>query len=89
MTQLRVPYRGWEYAGAELLDQLDTWVAEGVAEPSFREAIARVAANPHWLSAAGYRIALLGAGAELSPLAPPSAVIESLSTSHPPPGPDR
>ncbi|WP_063043856.1 hypothetical protein [Nocardia pseudovaccinii] len=72
-AQLRVPYRGRELGGSELLDQLDTWVSRGIAEPSFREAIARVAAHPHWLSVPGRRIALLGAGAELSPLAPLSA----------------
>lgn len=73
VTELRVPYRGRELTDSELLEQLDTWVADGVAEPSFREAIARVVAHPEWLALPGRRVALLGAGAELSPLAPLSA----------------
>ncbi|MBF4997412.1 hypothetical protein IRT45_09595 [Nocardia sp. BSTN01] len=73
VTQLSVPYRGRELSGAQLLEQLDTWVADGVAEPSFRDAIARVVAHPEWLALPGRRVALLGAGAELSPLAPLSA----------------
>lgn len=70
ITELRVPYRGRELRGHELLDQLDSWVSEGLAEPSFRDAIAQVVANSQWLRAPGQRIALIGAGAELSPLAP-------------------
>ncbi|MCQ4121874.1 hypothetical protein [Rhodococcus tibetensis] len=70
VMQLQVPYRGRQLAGSALLDQLDVWVAEGTGEPSFRDAIARVVAHPEWLPAPGRRIVLIGAGAELSPLAP-------------------
>ena len=70
VTQLQVPYRGRDLAGPALLDQLDVWVAEGTAEPSFRDAIARVVAHPEWLPAPRHRIVLIGAGAELSPLHP-------------------
>ncbi|MFE5284899.1 hypothetical protein ACFRAQ_08010 [Nocardia sp. NPDC056611] len=67
-TRLQVPYRGRLLSDGGLLDQLDRWVTKGIAEPSFRDAIARVVANPQWLPAPGRRIVLLGAGAELSPL---------------------
>ncbi|MFE3059133.1 hypothetical protein [Nocardia sp. NPDC059239] len=73
VTQLQIPYRGRRLSGADLLGQLDSWVAEGVAEPSFRAAIGRVVANPQWLPVPGRSIVLLGAGAELSPLATLSA----------------
>jgi hypothetical protein len=48
--------------------QLDRWLADGLFEPSFAAAIARVQAHPEWLDLSDQRIALLGAHAEMSPL---------------------
>lgn len=67
---LAVPYRGEELSGGALSDQLARWTASGAVEPSFAEAIRRVQANPGWLELDGRTITLLGAGAELGPLAP-------------------
>ncbi|MFE6920969.1 hypothetical protein ACFVAV_07975 [Nocardia sp. NPDC057663] len=73
IVELRVPYRGRVLRGSELLDQVDSWVSDGIAEPSFGAAIARVVANPDWLAVRDRQIVLLGAGAELSPLEPLTA----------------
>lgn len=68
--ELAVPYRGRQLTGGSLRDQLGRWVELGVVEPSFAEAIGLVIENPDWLSLAGRTVVLVGAGAELSPLAP-------------------
>ena len=70
VTTLRVPYRGRVLEGEELAAQLDTWVSAGSVEPSFADAVLRVAANPQWLSMPGRKVVLVGAGAEIGPLAP-------------------
>lgn len=67
---LRVPYRGEVLEGQALLERLDGWVSAGTVEPSFAEAIARVVEHPEWLSLPGETVATIGAGGELSPLAP-------------------
>jgi len=67
-TELSVPYRGKRLRGDALLDQLDDWVARGIAEPSFAQAMREVMANPQWLDLRHYQIAVLGAGAEMGPL---------------------
>lgn len=65
---LAVPYRGAELAGDGLLRQLDRWVAAGTVEPSFAEAVRRVAADPERLDLSGRTVVVLGAGAEMGPL---------------------
>ncbi|HTY96431.1 MAG TPA: hypothetical protein VMB91_05280 [Solirubrobacteraceae bacterium] len=70
VRELRVPYRGGELSGRELTEQLDRWVEAGSVEPSFVTAIGRVAENPDWLALPGRSVALVGAGAEIGPLAP-------------------
>ncbi len=67
---LRVPYRGQELEGDELLARLQRWVEAGVVEPSFAAAIGRVVEHPEWLALPGRTIAMIGAGGELSPLEP-------------------
>ena len=69
-SELSVPYRGSPLRGAALLAQLDRWVAGGIVEPSFAAAIRRVVEHPEWLALPGRRVALVGAGAEMSPLEP-------------------
>lgn len=71
--ELVVPYRGRLLRRDDLRRQLDAWVARGIAEASFAEAIGRVIANPDWLSAGGRQIVLLGASAEMGPLQPLTA----------------
>ena len=66
-VDLSVPYRGRRLFGTELRRQVDAWVADGVAEPSFGEALHRVLDNPEWLDLHDVDIALLGAGAEMAP----------------------
>jgi hypothetical protein len=66
--ELAVPYRGERLSGDALLRRLEAWVAAGIIEPSCAAAVQMVAANPGWLSVPGRTVAVLGAGAELSPL---------------------
>ena len=66
--ELSVPYRGEQLRGSALGRRLDTWVADGVIEPSCAEAVRTVAAHPDWLAVPGRTIVVLGAGAEVGPL---------------------
>ena len=66
-TELVVPYRGGQLAGAALLAQLHRWVLGGVVEPSFAVAIERVVAHPEWLSLPGRHVAIIGAQDLLAP----------------------
>lgn len=66
--ELSVPFRGERLRGDGLHRRLDRWVQEGIAEPSFAEAVRLVMANPDWLDLSELRVAVLGAGAEMGPL---------------------
>lgn len=66
--RLSVPYRGEWLRGDALHRQLDRWIAAGTVEPTFADAIRLVMDNPDWLDLSDHRFALLGAGAEMSPL---------------------
>jgi hypothetical protein len=66
--ELAVPYRGEHLRGSALLARLETWVTEGIIEPSCADAVRTVAAHPDWLALPGQTIAVLGAGAEVGPL---------------------
>ncbi len=70
VPELRVPYRGRSLSGGALRDQLARWQADGIVEPSFAEAVGEVVDHPEWLALGGRTVALLGAGAEMSPLGP-------------------
>lgn len=67
-TALTLPYRGTRLAGDDLRRQLDTWVAEGVVEPSLRDAVGAVVEHPEWLRLEGRTVVVLGAAAEMGPL---------------------
>ena len=69
-TELAVPYRGAVLRGDALARQLAAWVTAGTVEPSFAAAIGEVAAHPEWLPLPGRTVAVLGAGAEMGPVAP-------------------
>jgi hypothetical protein len=65
---LAIPLHGQLLRGDALRRQLDRWRDEGLFEPSFVAAIARVQTHPEWLDLSDQHIALLGAHAEMSPL---------------------
>jgi len=67
---LSLPYHGGGLRGGALLRRLETWVDDGVIEPSCAAAVRTVAAHPEWLRLPGRTVAVLGAGAEVGPLAP-------------------
>lgn len=67
VTELVVPFEGRRLSGDELLRQLDTWVADGITEPGFAEAVGMVARNPDWLDTSDVTVAVLGVGAEMGP----------------------
>ena len=66
--ELSIPYRGRTLRGDEIRRQLDTWVEGSVIEPSCREAIEKVLANPDWLDLTDQRFVLLGAASEMGAL---------------------
>lgn len=66
-TDLTLPYGGKRLFGDDLRRQVDRWVASGVAEPGFAEAMHLLLDNPDWLDLSGEDIAILGAGAEMGP----------------------
>lgn len=68
-AELVIPYRGRDLRGADLRAQLDEWVARGVMEPSAAAAVREVIGHPEWLALPGRTVAVLGAGAEMGPLA--------------------
>ncbi len=65
----RLPYRGRELAGPELLDRLDAWEAGGIVEPGHAAALRRAARHPEWFDLSDQHVAMLGAAAEAGPLA--------------------
>lgn len=66
-TQLLVPYKGKTLRGNSLLRQLDEWVARGITEPSFAEAVGAVVRHPEWLDLRGRTIGMAGAASEMGP----------------------
>jgi hypothetical protein len=65
---LSVPYRGGRLAGDDLRRRLEGWLAEGVAEPSFADAVLGVQADPQLLDLRDLTVVVLGAGAEMGPV---------------------
>ena len=68
--ELVVPHGSEALSGDDLLRRLDDWVAAGTVEPSCAQALRRVVATPEWLDLRDRSFALLGAAAELGPVAP-------------------
>lgn len=66
--ELVVPYLGKQLRGDALRRKLADWVAHGIIEPSAAAELNLVIDNPQWLRLAGQRVAVLGAGAQTSPL---------------------
>ena len=67
-TALTIPYRGSRLGGDDLRRRLDTWVADGVVEPSLRDAVGAVLDHPEWLRLEGRTVVVLGAAAEMGPM---------------------
>ncbi len=67
--EVRLPFRGEVLQGSALARQLDAWVAAGTIEESCAEAVREVADHPDWLDLSDQRLVVLGAGAEMGPLA--------------------
>ncbi len=65
---LMVPVGDEQLRGDDLLRRLDGWVERGAIEPSCRDAVAEVVANPDWLDLSGTRFVVLGAASEMGPL---------------------
>ncbi len=68
VVDLIVPHKGQQLAGDPLRRQLGDWVHRGIIEPSAAIALNQVMDNPDWLRLEGRRVAVLGAGAQTSPL---------------------
>jgi hypothetical protein len=51
--ELSVPYHGERLRGSALQRRLETWVSDGVMEPSCADAVRTVAAHPDWLTVPG------------------------------------
>jgi hypothetical protein len=66
---LSLPYHGELLRGGALLRRLEAWAADGVIEPSCADAVRTVTQHPEWLRLPGRTVAVLGAGAEVGPLA--------------------
>src|SRR3954452_4370043 len=66
--ELVVPYLGERLRGDALRRRIDAWIEGGIIEPSSATALETVVRNPDWLRLDGRRVAVLGAGAETSPL---------------------
>ncbi|MDY5139648.1 hypothetical protein R6H00_10785, partial [Actinotignum timonense] len=54
-------------SGTELLDHLALWEENGRVQPGVLEALTEVVQNPEMMRLEGRTVAVLGAGAELSP----------------------
>jgi len=67
--RLAIPHRGRELEGDALARQLEEWVARGIVEQSFADAIKSVDEHPEWLDARDLTVVLIGAAAEMGPLA--------------------
>jgi hypothetical protein len=64
-----LPEHGTLLSGTTLERRLDDWLAAGVIEPSCAEAVRTVAAHPEWLDLSDLSFVLMGAGAQMGPLA--------------------
>jgi hypothetical protein len=63
--ELVIPYKGELLAGDALRRRLDAWVEDGIIEPSCRERVEKVIANPDWLDLSDRRFVILGGASEM------------------------
>jgi hypothetical protein len=69
-AEVAIPYRGQLLTGDTLRRTVSDWVAREVVEPSLADAVHAVLDHPDWLDLSDRTFVLLGAGAEMGPLAP-------------------
>jgi hypothetical protein len=67
-TELSLPFHGERLRGDALRRRVDTWVADGIVEPTVSDVVGLLLDNPGWLRLDGHTVAVLGAGAEMGPL---------------------
>jgi hypothetical protein len=67
--EVALPFRGELLRGDRLHRLLDDWTQRGIVEDSCAAAVREVAADPDWLDLSDQRLVVLGAGAEMGPLA--------------------
>jgi hypothetical protein len=67
-TELTLPFHGSRLQGDALRGRLDSWVSDGVLEPSAADAVRTVMEHPDWLRLEGRTVAVVGAGSEMGPL---------------------
>ncbi len=70
LDPLTVPLGGQRLTDENLLRQLDRWLTDGVAEPSFGAAIHRAIQHPEWFDLSDLTVAVFGAASEMGPLRP-------------------
>jgi hypothetical protein len=73
VRELALPVGGELLRGDGLRRRLEAWVRAGVVEPGCAEGVKEVLEHPDWLALEGRRVVLVGAGAEMGPLAPLAA----------------
>jgi hypothetical protein len=69
VRRISIPDAQSVLTGAALDRKLDGWLAHGVIEPSCAEAVRTVAAHPEWLDLSDLTFVVVGAGAEMGPVA--------------------
>ncbi|MEV6072704.1 hypothetical protein AB0L82_39700 [Nocardia sp. NPDC052001] len=70
VPRLELPWQGKVLFEDELRQQLGDWERRGIFEPGFVAVLLRVIDHPEWLRLPGFRLSIIGAAAELSPLRP-------------------
>lgn len=63
-----VPYHGQKLQGQALLDQIQSWQARGIIEPSHAQALRDCVAHPEWFDLSDRTMVLFGAASEAGPL---------------------
>ena len=69
LERLQIPYLGDVLAGDSLRRQIDAWTGAGIMEPSAGAALERLCVNDDWLDLRDLHFVLLGAAAEIGPVA--------------------
>ena len=63
-----VPYKGQNLKGADLLNQIESWLSRGIIEPSHALALQECVAHPEWFDLSDRTMVLFGAASEAGPL---------------------
>ncbi|MBU3846431.1 MAG: hypothetical protein H9855_05590 [Candidatus Acinetobacter avistercoris] len=63
-----VPYKGQRLQGQALVEQIQSWLDNGIIEASHADALKTVIAHPEWFDLSDRTMVLFGAGSEAGPL---------------------